>query len=47
MKLYYIYFRGTRSGEYIKAVSMKAAKAIFATHNGVSAESGYIAGRAA
>lgn len=42
--VYYIYFRGTRNGEYIKAENMLSAKWIFALKNELKTI-GYIAGR--
>jgi hypothetical protein len=40
---YWIYFTGTRNGEYIEAKTMKEAKEIFAKRNGVKVNS-YITG---
>lgn len=42
--MYWIYFRGTRNGEYIEAESMQAAKWIFAYKHGLKS-TGYIAGK--
>ena len=33
--MYYIYFLGTRNGEFIEAENMKSAKWIFALKNGL------------
>jgi len=45
MPKYYIYFRGTRHGEYIDAKTLKEAKAKFAKREGVSVNSSYITSR--
>ncbi len=42
--VYYIYFIGTRNGEYIEADTMKAAKWIFAKKHRLSSLA-YIAGK--
>ena len=44
MKRFWVYFRGTRNGQYIEAESMKAAKLIFAMNNHLTSIT-YIAGR--
>ncbi len=41
---FYIYFLGTRNGEWIEAENMKAAKWIFALKNGLKSLA-YIVGR--
>ena len=42
--MFWIYFRGTRSGEYIEAENMKSAKWILALKHGLKSIS-YIAGK--
>ena len=41
--MFWIYFRGTRNGEYIEAENLNSAKWLFAKKNGVNSLS-YIAG---
>ena len=42
--MFYVYFRGTRNGEYIEAETMQAAKWILAYKHGLKSIS-YIAGK--
>ena len=44
MKRFWVYFRGTTNGEHIEAASMKRAKEMFASHNGLVSLA-YIAAR--
>lgn len=41
---FWIYFRGTRNGEYVEAASLPAAKRIFAAKHGLKSLS-YVAGK--
>ncbi len=46
MTRYWIYFRGTRNGQYIEAATLKAAKDAFAAQHGLSSLA-YVAARRA